>query len=76
MRVENNEREKVVGMTVAVTDTMITKLEDLIAHFRGKSVQTCCFLHVVNLIAKSFLKEFDLPKKKANEVLSNAEENL
>lgn len=55
---------------------MTAELEALVAHFGGESAQTRCFLHVVNLIAKSFIKEFDLPKKKANEVLSSAEEDM
>jgi hypothetical protein len=55
---------------------MTTELEALVAHFGGESARTCCFLHVVNLIAKSFIKEFDLPEKKANEVLSSAEEDM
>ncbi|KAG1777141.1 hypothetical protein EV702DRAFT_970247 [Suillus placidus] len=55
---------------------MTAKLEDLVAHFGGESARTHCFLHVVNLIAKSLIKEFDLPKKKADEVLSRAEEDM
>ncbi|KAG1747816.1 uncharacterized protein EDB91DRAFT_1048098, partial [Suillus paluster] len=46
-------------------NTMTAELADLVAHFGGESAWTCCFLHVVNLIAKSLIKEFDLPKKMA-----------
>ncbi|KAG2055696.1 hypothetical protein BDR06DRAFT_882096, partial [Suillus hirtellus] len=57
-------------------DTMTAKLEALVAHFGGESIQTHCFLHVVNLIAKSFIKEFDLPDKEVKEVLSSTEEDM
>ncbi|KAG2139887.1 hypothetical protein BD769DRAFT_1310192, partial [Suillus cothurnatus] len=40
-------------------DTMITELADMVGHFGGKTARTCCFLHIVNLVAKSLLKQFD-----------------
>lgn len=55
---------------------MTAELGDLVAHFGGEPARTRCFLHVVNLVAKSLIKEFDLPKKKADEVLSKAEEDM
>ena len=33
-------------------------------------------LHIVNLIAKSLLKQFDVPKKSANAALNNTERKL
>ena len=40
----------------------------------GGSENRCsCFLHIVNLIAKSLLKQFDVPKKSANAALDDAE---
>ncbi|KAF8811403.1 hypothetical protein BYT27DRAFT_7089557, partial [Phlegmacium glaucopus] len=35
-----------------------------------------CFTHILNLVAKSILKQFDLPKAKAGEALSAAVEAL
>ncbi|KAF8546724.1 hypothetical protein OG21DRAFT_1383697, partial [Imleria badia] len=40
-------------------DAMIDSLSDLIPAFTGPKNQTCCFLHIVNLIAKSLLCQFD-----------------
>jgi hypothetical protein len=43
-------------------DTLTTELADLVAHFGGPTSRTRCFLHVINLVAKSLIKQFDLPK--------------
>lgn len=42
---------------------MIDELEELVDNFRGACNRTRCFLHIVNLVAKSLLKQFDLHKK-------------
>jgi hypothetical protein len=57
-------------------DTMITELADLIQNFPGDASRTQCFAHIINLIAKSLLKQFDVPKKKAGEALDEAENAL
>ena len=36
----------------------------LIDDFPGAANQTCCFLHVINLVVKSIIKQFDLPNSK------------
>ena len=43
---------------------MIESLGVLIDDFPGPANQTRCFLHVLNLVVKSILKQFDLPKSK------------
>jgi hypothetical protein len=43
---------------------MIETLEVLIDDFPGAANQTRCFLHILNLVVKSILRQFDLPKKK------------
>ena len=43
---------------------MVKTLEVLIDDFLGAANQTCCFLHILNLVVKSILKQFDLPKSK------------
>jgi len=43
---------------------MFEYLEGLIDDFPGAANQTRCFLHILNLVVKSILKQFDLPKKK------------
>lgn len=43
---------------------MIENLGELIDDFPGAANQTRCFLHILNLVVKSILRQFDLPKKK------------
>ena len=43
---------------------MITELSQLVPMFAGAASQTHCFLHVVNLIAKSVLHQFDVKSMK------------
>ena len=43
---------------------MIETLEVLIDDFPGATNQTCYFLHVINLMVKSIIKQFDLPNSK------------
>jgi hypothetical protein len=46
---------------------MIEELQDLVAALPGEAGQTCCFTHIINLIAKSVIKQFDIPKKAGDE---------
>lgn len=57
-------------------DTMVEELTELIETFDGEASRTRCFLHIVNLVAKSLLKQFDIPKKKADAALDEAEQEL
>ena len=41
-------------------DTMTDELASLIAHFGGDLTQMRCLLHVINLVAKTVTKEFDV----------------
>jgi hypothetical protein len=41
-------------------DIMIDALSDLLTVFPGASNQTQCFDHIVNLIAKSIIRQFDI----------------
>ena len=45
---------------------MIRHLEVLIDEFRGHKSQTRCFAHILNLIAKSILRQFDIPRAQVN----------
>jgi hypothetical protein len=42
---------------------MIEHLATLVENFPGAANQTRCFTHILNLVAKSILRQFDLPKK-------------
>jgi hypothetical protein len=43
-------------------NTLAKELAKLIDEFPGAAAQTCCFAHITNLSAKSFLHLFDLLK--------------
>jgi hypothetical protein len=43
---------------------MIDELADLLPYFRGSTNRVRCFLHILNLVARKILMQFDLPKKK------------
>jgi hypothetical protein len=45
----------------SVNNMMIEELASLIDNFPGKANHTRCFLHILNLVAKSIIKLFDSP---------------
>jgi hypothetical protein len=55
---------------------MIDELADLLASFPRKANQTRCFLHILSLVAKSIIRQFDVAKGKADEALDEAEQEL
>ena len=57
-------------------NTMIFELSDLLKTFDGDPSRIRCFLHILNLIAKSLLRQFDVPKAQADEALNEAEQEL
>ena len=57
-------------------NTMIDELAVLLEDFPGAPNRTRCFTHILNLVAKSVLKQFDLPKAKAGEALTAAAQAL
>ena len=46
---------------------MIEHLATLVEEFPGAANQTRCFAHILNLVAKSILRQFEMPKKAADE---------
>jgi hypothetical protein len=48
---------------------MIEELVDMVPDFLGPANQRQCFMHVLNLIAKTIIKQFDIPKTNANSAL-------
>ncbi|KAG6838083.1 hypothetical protein C0991_001948 [Blastosporella zonata] len=64
--------DKILSITcdnATTNDVMIDKLGYLLDDYPGATSHTRCFAHIVNLIAKSLLKQFDVPKKKADDAL-------
>jgi hypothetical protein len=55
---------------------MIEVLEGLLENFDGQASWTRCFAHILNLVAKTTIKQFDVPKGKADEALDAAEKEL
>jgi hypothetical protein len=51
---------------------MVKELKDLLPNFPGPANQTRCFTHILNLVVKSILRQFDVPKMKVGEVLDEA----
>jgi hypothetical protein len=49
---------------------MIDELEDLLPRF-SKVNHTCCFLHINNLVAKTLVHQFDIPKPKSGVITNN-----
>ncbi|KIL55792.1 hypothetical protein M378DRAFT_53553, partial [Amanita muscaria Koide BX008] len=65
--------DKILSITcdnASNNDTMIEELEDLVAAFPGETNRTRCFAHIINLVAKSVLQQFDIPKAKDGEDLN------
>ena len=52
---------------------MIKELADLLPNWPGAANQCRCFNHTINLVAKLFLKQFDVPKKQAYTALDAAD---
>jgi hypothetical protein len=57
-------------------DTMVDTLSDLLKDFPGATRRTRCFAHILNLVAKSVIRQFDVAKGEADGALSNAEKVL
>jgi hypothetical protein len=57
-------------------DVMIDALGDLIVAFPGAANRTRCFTHILNLVVKVILRQFDVPKAKVGEALDVASQAL
>jgi hypothetical protein len=56
---------------------MIEEIGFLIDDFPGPANQTRCFLHIINLVVKSILRQFDLPtSRKASDNDEDAENDI
>src|SRR5258708_37155753 len=54
---------------------MITELAKILPKF-SKVGHTQCFLHIVNLVAKSIIRQFNIPKKQDNGHFDKVEQEL
>jgi hypothetical protein len=55
---------------------MIKELANLVDEFPGPANQTRCFTHILNLVVKSILRQFDLPDPKSGKSLDDASKEL
>jgi hypothetical protein len=55
---------------------MIAELANLLDDFPGPANQTRCFTHILNLVVKSVIQQFDLPKTKGDRILDDAAKEL
>ena len=55
---------------------MIDHLATLVDTFPGAANQTRCFTHILNLVAKSVIRQFEAPKAKGGNVLDDAAREL
>ena len=55
---------------------MIDTLAELVVAFPGAANRTRCFTHILNLVIKVMLRQFDVPKAKAGEALDVASQAL
>ena len=57
---------------------MIESLADIMSDFAGEANRARCLAHIVNLVVKIILRQFDIPKKKPKKDLpavNNLESN-
>jgi hypothetical protein len=57
-------------------DTMIDELGDLVDSFAGATNRTRCFAHIINLIAKTIIRQFDIPEAKDDQLVDAARAEL
>ncbi|KAF9536806.1 hypothetical protein CPC08DRAFT_608459, partial [Agrocybe pediades] len=55
----------------SANDALISQLPTLLDAFPGAANRTRCFTHILNLVAKVILRQFDTPKKKADQALDD-----
>lgn len=61
------------GDNASSNDTLVSSLEDLVNNFAGPVSQVRCFAHVINLVAKTVLRQFEVGKAGTEAETSDAE---
>jgi hypothetical protein len=57
-------------------DVMIDHLENLLEEFPGSANRTRCFAHILNLVTKCIMRQFDAPKSKKKEAKDDLDGDL
>ena len=58
---------QILGITcdnASNNDSMVESLATIMSHFPGEANRARCLAHIVNLVAKIILRQFDEPRKK------------
>ena len=55
---------------------MVTELKTILDDFPGEVNRTRCFAHIINLIAKTVIQQFDIPKAREGEIVDEALKEL
>jgi len=55
---------------------MIDHLATLLENYPGRANRTRCFTHILNLVAKCIMKQFDEPKKKKTGETEDSDEEV
>ncbi|KAI0702181.1 hypothetical protein C8Q76DRAFT_603625, partial [Earliella scabrosa] len=58
---------QMLGLTCEITsndDSMVDMLAFHLRHFEGQFHRVRCFVHIINLVAKSLLRQFDVREAK------------
>jgi hypothetical protein len=55
---------------------MVEELEVLVAAFPGEANRTRCFAHIINLVAKSVLQQYEIPKAKSGKSMDKSTRGL
>jgi hypothetical protein len=66
----------IISDNASNNDSIIKYLGDALDKFPGPANQAQCFAHIINLIAKSILKPFEVWKKKDVQVFNNVVQAL
>ncbi len=57
-------------------DTVVDDLTDRLLEYPSEEHRTRCFAHVVNLVVKSLLNKFELPKKRKYDAVDAPKRDL
>src|SRR5713226_6958580 len=76
IRLRSPQILSIMTNNTSANDVMISELAKVLTDFPGQVNQTCCFTHIINLIAKCLMKLFEVKKKSQYDILTNAKHNL
>ena len=61
---------------VSCNDCMVEELEFMLEDYPGEAVRVRCFLHIVSIVAKTIIKQFDVPKKNGKDLVDILDQEL